>query len=133
VPRWGENGGRSGKLTRRQLLRIRQAQLDELHAAGKLGPGELRQDAWRDVASTILEAKSPRTRLMADRMVVDRTDPRPRPVPDTGPAGVKAITVVLAQPDQLTPVQTQGDRGRRPGSLNASGLRILLRSDDTAD
>lgn len=88
----------SGGIPARLALRIAKARLVELadaKARGKLGPGELRQDAWGLVAAVLARPRLDRTWLMAARMVVDRTDPV-APLEPTGPGPV-TLTIVYEQ------------------------------------
>lgn len=97
---------REGFLTKRDELRFAKARL-----ADDLCPEDLRQEAWQDVLRTIRECKSPRTRLMADRVVLDRTDPIPRE-----PATVIAPVVLTWQ-------------GTPPPSITSSSPTSLVRSN----
>ena len=115
MPRHEKRGGAG--ITKRYELRMAKARLAELvtlRDQGQLSALALRQDAWADVADVMASAHSPRTRLMADRMVLDRTDPIPRA---EGPSVAVAVQVTWQTPPELSSSPTPLD-GSRPNSTN---------------
>ena len=92
---------------------------EEMQALGSIAsPVELQADAWTSVAHVMATAGN-RTRLMAARMVVDRTDP----VPDEKETSVKQVTIVnvIHEPAQLVSGTGNGHGAR--AALETGGLR----------
>lgn len=92
-------------LSERDLIAISKAQEAEfasLVKAGKVLPEHMRVPAWKTVAVVMATSKSPRTKLMAARMYIDRTDPivEPEKKPD-GPR-VLNVAVILEGPKEHT-------------------------------
>lgn len=72
---------------------------------GPLTPTALRQDGWLTVAH-VMATSGARNRLMAARMVTDRTDPEPRESPER-PTQVVNVTIIR-------PALASGGNGHQP-------------------
>jgi hypothetical protein len=116
----GEGGPAPGgdrlalKVSRRRI-----EELEILYAAGKLGPQELRHDAWAGVAAILVKNKLDRTFLQAARLVVDRTDPIVEPEKPQERTVVN-VTVIHEQPPAVN--------GHQPSAL-AQALGLEIRHD----
>lgn len=120
-----------GQLTKREQLRIDRARLAEARERGDY-PAELRDEAWENVGRTLRESRSHRTRLMASRMVLERTDPPPRE-----PVAILAPVVMTWQeppsPD-TSRSRTRHDpcNGNFTSASPANGSVSWLPTDDSA-
>ena len=110
------------------MARAREAEIADLLARGKIVPEDLRHPAWATVATVMLQSKSARTRLMAARLVVERTDPVPREPEDETAArpsrGVIFNLTVIQQ--QLAPTNGHVAASDAGTQLRPHGVELRL-------